>query len=205
MSKYSYFNLIKRRAQALAKSDGLSLSAAQEHISRLCGFDHFHELTQVAKTSPNDLRLMMGAVGVTNYNEILNEGEIWDELYFAVEDAMNGDVADTNASNYSVEDAEVLDSAYDAATGVVNLSVSLQYNGDQDDDRPWAGNKFFIEAEVRLVYRGDWGPAGDDFLVITHVETDRDRDRGAEIEDFYGDHLAQKAEGSQGSSEGSSS
>lgn len=176
MSKYSYLNLIKRKAKAHAEARQLPLSKAQEHIAQEAGFAHYHELTVVAKTSPNDSRLMFAAVGLESFDDVLFEDPIWGGIYFLVEDAMNSAISDTNAWDYSIEGLEVSGFTYDDSVGIATLEVYFEFHGEQDEDRPWSGNEFYVDAEILLIYRDGWSLVEDEALKISKVGNDRDRD-----------------------------
>jgi hypothetical protein len=191
MNQYSYFNLIKREAKAYGKSHNISLAVAQEHIAREAGFAHYHEMLVVSKSKPDDPRLMLRAVGLTNFNEILFEDPLWGDLDFLVEDVMSGAIADTNATGFTVENLKVYSAEYDESTGIATIDVYFEYQGEQDPDRVWHGAAFYIHGQVRLNFRDGWSFVEDeDALVMTDVKTDQDLDHEAGLEDLYEEHLA---------------
>ncbi|TMU77619.1 hypothetical protein FGA82_17115 [Pseudomonas fluorescens] len=190
MNQYSYLNLIKREAKAYGKSHGISLALALEHIARESGFGHYHEMVAVSKTNPNDQRLMLRAVGLANFNEILFEDPLWGDLDSLVEDALSGPMAETNATGFIVENLEVSSADYDESTGVATLEVQFEYNGEQDQERVWHGAGFHLEGQIQLIFRGEWSLVNDDALLITAFKTDQDMDHEAGLDDLYEQFLA---------------
>jgi hypothetical protein len=182
LSKYSYLNLIKRHAKAYARAPGLKLSAAQEQFATEFGFADFHELTTVAARNSNDPSPMRAALGTSNLGELLEEESVYQALVFEVEDALSGDMAETNAYVFTIEDLEVIEAAYDASTGTALLTVAFSYAGEQDPDRAYNGSTFYVNANVQLQRRsGSWELLDEDGLDIFGCETD-----------FYRDYLAEQ-------------
>lgn len=183
MSKYSYINLIKRQAKAYARAHDLKLSAAQEQFGTTFGFADFHELTTVAARNSDDPRLMRAALGTSNLGELIEEESIYQALDSEVEDALSGEMAETNAHTFTIEDLEVIEAAYDASTGTALLTVAFSYAGEQDPDRVYHGSTFYVDANVRLQRRGgSWELLDEDGLEILGCERDIDRDYWAEQE-----------------------
>lgn len=182
MTQYSFINLIKRQAKAYQKSKCVSLAEAQEHIARDAGFAHYHEMVVVSKSNPNEPRLMRGAVGVDEFESVLYLDPIWYGLDHLVEDALNGPMAETNAMMFTVENMDVASAEYDENSGLLKLDVYFEYQGEQDEDRPWCGNEFYIYGEIQLVYRESWEFSQDGPLVITKISSDWDLDHEAELD-----------------------
>jgi hypothetical protein len=176
MFKYSFFNLIKRKAKTYSEAQGISLSRAQEYIARVAGFANYHEMVVIAKNNCSDPRLMAYAVGLTSFEDILYQDPHWEDFCFLVDDALNAAITDTNASSYSIENLVVSNYDYDCSVGVVTLVVDFEFQGEQHEDRPWAGNAFYIDAEVRLIFREKWSLLEDDALTIINTVSDRDLD-----------------------------
>jgi len=196
MSQYSYINLIKREAKSYGKAYGIPLAMAQEKIARDSGFAHFHEMVAVSKSNPNDQRLMIRAVGLTNFNEILFGDPIWGDLNLLVEDELSGPIAETNAAGFIVENLEVYTANYDESNGIATLEVYFEYQGEQDEDRVWHGAGFYIHGQIQLIFRDGWSLVEDDALLITEFKTDQDLDHEIEAEHQYEEYLAlQKSNG----------
>jgi hypothetical protein len=192
MSKYSYFNLIKSQAKTLAQEQGLKLSIAQERLATSLKFKDFHELTTVALRNPGDARLLMAALGTADPADVIYGSPVYERFCSEIDDLLSGETADTNADDYTCEDIEVTSSSYDEARGLLVQEVSLTYSGVQDQDRPYAGCEFYLDVEITLARRsGEW-LFEEDWLVITKIETDQDRDRQAELDDMYADYLKDK-------------
>lgn len=192
MSKYSYFNLIKSQAKTLAQEQGLKLSIAQERLAKPLKFKDFHELTTVALRNPGDARLIMAALGSSDPVDVIYGSPVYERFCSEIDDLLSGETADTNAVDYTCEDIEVTSSTYDEARGLLVQEVSLTYSGVQDQDRPYAGCEFYLDVEITLARRsGEW-LFEEDWLVITKIETDQDRDRQAELDDMYADYLKEK-------------
>lgn len=193
MSKYSYINLIKSQAKKLAQERGLQLSYTQERLAKSLKFKDFHELTTVALRYPDDARLIIAALGVSDPADVIYASPIYERFCGEIDDLLSTETADTNAFDYTCEDVEVTSSLYDKAKGLLVQEVSFTYSGVQDQDRPYAGCEFYLDVEVTLARRsGEW-LFEDDWVVITKIETDQDRDREAELDDMYADYLKDKA------------
>lgn len=175
---YSPHNIIKRKAREFAKSQGIPLSKALEQQAVQNGFAHYYELAQVAKRYPSDPRLIFGAFGTNDLKKAVDEVDLTDRLQDLADEAFAGAVADTNAYDFIVEDVEVSQATYDPSTGMLELDIAFQYSGDQDPDRPWHGNIFYVnDAKVRFYWRDErWQLAYDDEFEVLQVDTDRDRD-----------------------------
>ncbi len=178
--KFSYHNLIKRRARQLAKSRGIPLSQALEQQALQNGFAHNYEMAQVAKRNPSNPRLICGAFGTKDLKNAVDDVDLTDRLQDLADEALSGSVADTNAYNFIVEDVEVIRATYDPSTGTLELDIAFQYAGDQDPDRPWHGNIFYVtDAKVRFCWRDElWQLAYHDEFEILQMDSDRDRDYG---------------------------
>ncbi len=193
MSKYSYINLIKSQAKKLAQEEGLQLSVAQERLATSLKFKDFHELTTVALRHPDDARLIMAALGTSDLGDVIYGSPVYERFCEEIEELLSGETADTNAYDYTCENIEVTSSSYDEAKGLLVQEVSLTYSGVQDQDRPYAGCEFYLDVEVTLARRsGEW-LFEEDWVAITKIETDQDRDRQAELDDMYADYLKDKA------------
>lgn len=189
MTQYSYLNIIKRQSKHIAKAASIPLAKAHDLIALRAQFAHYHELVTVAKVNPNDWRLMRQALGVTSFADVIYLDVVWAALNSAVEDALDAHTADTNASGYIIENMEISSPDYDVSNGILALDISFSYIGEQDEDRPWSGNEFYVDAEVLIIFRGEWSLIRDDGLVITSIDTDLDRDYQAQQDSLYEDFL----------------
>jgi hypothetical protein len=197
MSHFSYINLIKREAKKHGKSNGMTLALAQERIARDSGFAHFHEMIAVSKSNPHDERLMIRALGLTNFDEVLYQDPIWAALDLLVEDALSGPIAETNAGGFLVENLEVSSAEYDDSSGIATLDVYFEYHGEQDEDRVWHGSAFYIHGQIQLIYRDGWSLVEDEALLITEFKTDQDLDHEQGLDDLYEDYLALQQAGGE--------
>lgn len=194
MSDFSPLGIIKSQAKQYGRQHDMKLSAAQEALARQVGFYEYHELVVVAQRNPTDPRLMRAAFGVRDFEEAIHEDDVFSELDQELEHLLSGAMAETNASEFAIGESEVESTAYDHATGVLRLGMSITYEGQQDPDRVYYGRAFFLQAEVDLIRRdGKWS-LGEDGVSITSSETDADRDRRTEWE--YMTHQ-QAAEGEE--------
>lgn len=182
MSNFSPISIIKSQAKQHAREHDIKLSAAQEALARQAGFEEYHELVVVAQRNPTDPRLMLAAFGVRDLKEAIHEDDVYSELDQELEHMLSGAMAETNASEFTIGKSEVESAAYDDATGVLRLGMSIDWEGKQDPDRVYYGRVFFLKADVDLIRRdGKWS-LGEDGVSITDSETDADRDRRTEWE-----------------------
>lgn len=182
MSDFSPISIIKSQAKQHAREHDMKLSVAQEALARQSGFEHYHELVVVAQRSPTDPRLMLAAFGVRDFKDALHKDDVFSELDQELEDLLSGPMAETNASEFAIGEYEVESAAYDDATGVLRLDMSITWGGKQDPDRVYYGTAFYLQTEIDLIRRdGKWS-LGEDGVSITGSETDADRDRRDEWE-----------------------
>jgi hypothetical protein len=175
MNKYSYLNLIKRNAKAYRSQHGIQLAVAQETLSREAGFANFHELTTVATRHPQDPRLMLAAIGTNELIEIIFETNVYDALSEEVEDLLGGAIAETNATDFTIENLDVDEASYDDATGAVSIRISFEYQGEQLPDRVYHGTTLHVRAMVSVRRVGsEWQLADGDSVVITEEARDLD-------------------------------
>ncbi len=175
MSNFSCYEILKSNAKKLASTKDIKLSEAQELIAKEASFVNFHELSKVAQHSPLDQRLMKAALGVSNLKNALYENGLYDEISQQLNDRLSGEVADTNAYGFSMEDVEVTDANYDNSTGVLTLDVSLTYRGEQDPGRTYLGSAFYLEMVIYLVRHNDKWAFAKEELEIHKIESDLDR------------------------------
>ena len=182
MSDFSPLCIIKSQSKQHARQHDMKLSAAQEALARQAGFEEYHELVVVAQRNPTDPRLMLAAFGVRDFKDAIHEDDVLSELDQELEHMLSGAMAETNASEFAIGDCEVESAAYDDATGVLRLNMSIDWEGQQDPERVYYGRVFFLKADVDLIRRdGNWS-LGEDGVSITSSETDADRDRRTEWE-----------------------
>lgn len=182
MSDFSPISIIKSQAKQHAREHDMKLSAAQETLARQAGFEEYHELVVVAQRNSMDPRLRLAAFGVRDFQEAIHEDDVFSELDQELEHLLSSDMAETNASEFAIGEYEVESAAYEDATGVLKLGMSITYEGQQDPDRVYYGRAFFLLAEVELIRRDGRWSLGEDGVSITSSETDADRDRRAEWE-----------------------
>jgi len=149
MTRYTYLDLFKRRAKLLSQFETLKLSVAQKQLARSCGFTNFHELQTVSKRSPADPRLAKAGLGVAETEDILYEQGVYSAVEEEIEEALSGQIAETNASNFTIENLEILASNYCQRSGVSTIRFCGEYTGEQDPDRVYHGHSFPVHAEIR--------------------------------------------------------
>lgn len=187
---YDSISLIKQRAKALGKAEGIPLSSAQELFAQREKFSNFHDLTTVASRNPNDPRLIRAAFGVDDLKDAIWEDDLPSQLDDLLETHMSEATGDTNASDFQVEDLQITQADYDANLGLLTLVGTFTYAGDQHPDRMYHGAAFFLQAKFFLIRRFDgWSFDEDHEFEITAGESDVDRDRENELESQYQDYL----------------
>lgn len=149
MPSYTYFDLFKRRAKVFAQTADLQLAAAQERLAKECGFSDFHEVRTVSKRSPEDPRLVRAGLGVDETGDIIFELKLHSAVEEEIEEALAGEIAETNASDFILENLEVLESNYCQHSGVGTIRFTGKYTGEQDPDRVYHDHSFPIHAEIR--------------------------------------------------------
>ncbi|UYW75831.1 hypothetical protein OFY05_23035 (plasmid) [Pseudocitrobacter faecalis] len=93
-----------------------------------------------------------------------------------VEEQLSGDIAETNADGFTMEDLEATKVSYNPDKGILSVTVTFEYQGDQDPDRAYSGTSFSVEAEMELLFRNyEWSLVHDS-LTFLSVESDVDRD-----------------------------
>lgn len=182
MSDFSPISIIKSQAKQHAREHHMKLSAAQEALARQAGFEDYHELVVVAQRNPTDPRLMLAAFGVRDFKDALHQDDVFSELGQELEHTLSGAMDETNASEFTIAESEVESAAYDDATGVLRLGMSIDWEGKQDPDRVYYGRVFFLKADVDLIRRDGRWSVGEDGVSIISGETDADRDRRDEWE-----------------------
>ncbi|AYN18079.1 MULTISPECIES: hypothetical protein [Pseudomonas] len=182
MSDFSPLSIIKSQAKQHAREHDMKLSAAQEALARQAGFEEYHELVVVARRNPTDPRLMLAAFGVRDFKDAIDEDDVFSELDQELNHMLSGAMDETNASEFTIGECEVESAAYDDATGVLRLGMSIDWEGKQDPDRVYYGRVFFLKADVDLIRRDGRWSLGEDGVSITGSETDADRDRRTEWE-----------------------
>jgi len=177
MPKYTYLNLVKRKAKALSKTKEIKLHEAQYILASKAGFRHYHELQTVAASTPNDPRLMRAALGTNHLTEVIYEDGLYQKLSSIFEDSMSSEVADTNATMFTIEDYEPTNASYDPQTGILTIIASISYVGEHEPDQVYHGSSFYLDVEIRLFRAVDhWELTHEDSLVINSCMSDQDLD-----------------------------
>ncbi|MFK3915207.1 hypothetical protein ACI2JI_24515 [Enterobacter cancerogenus] len=130
MSHYSCLKIISTKAKKMARASSvLTHSQALEIIAKQSSFSNYHELTRVAKYAPLEPRLLMAAFGdsdfadvIHNYYDTYTDGP-YTVFEMAVEHELSGEIASTNANDFTVEDLTVTETHYDENKGILNLMV----------------------------------------------------------------------------------
>lgn len=113
---YAIFSLIKQQAKVLSKSEGISLSSAQELFAQRAKFYNFHDLTTVATRDPDDPRLGRAAFGVNDLKDAIREDDLPSQLDNLLEDATSEAWADMNASDFRVTSLKITSANYDSGS-----------------------------------------------------------------------------------------
>lgn len=113
---YAILSLIKQQAKALSKSEGISLSSAQELFSQRAKFYNFHDLTTVATRNPDDPRLGRAAFGVNDLKDAIREDDLPPQLDDLLEDATSEARTDMNASDFRVTSLKTTSANYDSGS-----------------------------------------------------------------------------------------
>ena len=176
MQKYSPLSLFKRKAKVLAKAQNLKLSAALDVLAEQSGFNHWHAVQAVAKASPSDPRLLKAVFGIQDLSEAVY-GSVHSDIDLLLEDQLSGEIADTNASMFTIDELVTHHVNYDHGTGILAVQANVSYAGEQDPDRVYHATAFYFEALIRLYWNGArWILANDDPIAIRNLESDQDRD-----------------------------
>jgi hypothetical protein len=177
MSKYSYVNIIKSRCKDFARENQMPLNVVHQMAAESVGFTSYHDLNQVSKSSPQDIRLMRLAFSLEKLEDAIYQDEILPNLDRQLEDEMSGEMAETNATFFTIENVDPANASYDATNGHLTLELNFDWQGEQDEERPWSGNDFNIDAVVTLVYRSKgWKLHDQHGLEIISSESNRDRE-----------------------------
>lgn len=184
MSNYSFLNILKSQSKSLQRAYGLSRAQALELIAGQHGFSNYHELQTVAKRNPTDARLMKAALGTSDLAEVIYEDNVFTHFEEVLESHLSSEIAMTNASNFTVENLEVLDAAYADSKGDLFIEIAFEYDGEQDPDRVYSGKKFYVSATLMLLRRnGEWVPYDAfDGLEIHEIESDTEFEYRLEME-----------------------
>ncbi|ENL8728891.1 hypothetical protein AB6I73_003851 [Citrobacter amalonaticus] len=182
MSNYSCLSLLKTKAKKLARAQGIKQTQALEIIAKEAKFATYHELSEVAKRDPLEPRLVLAALGETNLSDAMTNDDVFSALDYEIGEMLAGEIADTNAEGFYLEFPEEAEVSYDEATGVLSVKASMEYQGEQDPDRPYSGTTFYIDATFDLVRRDDKWSLVEDSLELTDVNLD------TELESHYLDY-----------------
>lgn len=118
MPVFDYLSLIKRQAKALSKQTSVPLHAFYQDIAVEGGFKNYHELNAVAKTNPDDIRLMRVALQTYELSDIiLCEWEVYD-----------GELA---KYVWGYHDLRVTSSEYDKSSGVLTTHADVVHWSDR--------------------------------------------------------------------------
>lgn len=176
MSGYTCLELLKSKAKKQARINGIKQTEALENIAKQAKFSSYHELSEVAKREPLEPRLVLAAMGETSLEEIIYRDEVFTAIEQEVDDKLSGDIADTNAYGFTVENLDAVEVVYDDKRGVLSVKATFEYQGEQDPDRAYSGTSFDVEATMELLLRDDeWSLVEDSFELIS-VESDTDRE-----------------------------
>lgn len=176
MSDYSCLSILKSKAKELSRVKGIKRTDALEIVAKEAQFSSYHELSEVAKRDPMESRLVFAALGETSLEEAIFNETVFSALEREVEEQLSGDIAETNADGFTMEDLEATKVSYNQDKGILSVTVTFEYQGDQYPDRAYSGTSFGVEAEMELLFRNYEWSLVDDSLTFLSVESDVDRD-----------------------------
>ena len=172
MSDFSPLSIFKSQAKQHARQHAVKLSAAQETLSRKAGFEKYHELAVVAQRNPTDPRLMLAAFGVRDFKDSVNQDDVLSDLAQVLVQMLSGTTTEASASEFRLGESEVESAAYNEATGLLTLGMSMTYEGQQGPHRSYQGSAFLLKVDVELIRRdGKWS-LGEDGVSITSNDWD---------------------------------
>ncbi|UJR62401.1 hypothetical protein [Dickeya zeae] len=169
MSDYSCLSILKTRAKKLVRIQRIKLSEALEIVARDAKFSSYHELTEVAKRDPVEQRLVLAAMGENTPEEVIYRDEVFYAIDREVEDMLSGDIAETNAYGFSIENLEATKLNYDSKRGILTVQAIFDYQGEQDPERALSASSFEIVAKMELLLREDEWSLVEDSLELTSV------------------------------------
>ena len=176
MSDYSYLSILKTCAKKLARIQKIKLSKALEIVARDAKFTSYHELSEVAKRAPLEQRLVFAAIGEDTQEDVIYRDEIFYAIDREVEDMLSGDIAETNAYGFSIENLEATSINYDPKRGILVVQVIFDYQGEQDSERPFSGSSFEIVAKMELLLHDNVWSLVENSLELTSVNSNVDND-----------------------------
>lgn len=176
MSDYSCLSILKTKAKKLVRIQKIKLSEALEIVARDAKFSSYHELSEVAKRDPLEQRLVVAAMGESSLEEVICRDEIVYAIEREVEEMLSGDMAETNAYGFSIENLEATKVNYDPKKGVMSVQAAFEYEGEQDPDRPFSGSSFEIVSKMEFLLRDNEWSLIEDSLELTSVNSNVDND-----------------------------
>lgn len=176
MSDYSCLSILKTKAKKLARIQKIKLSEALEIVAKDAKFTSYHELSEVAKRDPLEQRLVLAAMGESSLEDIIYRDDIFYAIDREAEERLSGNIAETNAYSFSVENLEATKVNYDAKRGILVVQAIFDYQGDQDPERPFSGSSFEVVARMELLLRDNEWSLIEDSLVLTPVGSNFDDD-----------------------------
>lgn len=94
----------------------------------------------------------------------------------AVDELLCDAVVSTNANGFAVYDLEPTEVQYDEEKGLLNMTVSFSYEGDQMPDHFFSGTSFFLTANVPLIYRDNNWLIAEEGIEIISSDSNADPD-----------------------------
>jgi hypothetical protein len=90
---------------------------------------------------------------------------------------MSESIADTNAGGFEIDNLQVIQTQYDPTQGLLTLTLSFDYSGEQMPDKMWAGTTFYFQKTLLCLYWRGSSWVFDDYHPFEVLESDSDRDR----------------------------
>ncbi|HDC1882215.1 TPA: hypothetical protein O7W53_004986, partial [Escherichia coli] len=126
--------------------------------------------------APLEQRLVFAAIGEDTQEDVIYRDEIFYAIDREVEDMLSGDIAETNAYGFSIENLEATSINYDPKRGILVVQVIFDYQGEQDSERPFSGSSFEIVAKMELLLRDNVWSLVENSLELTSVNSNVDND-----------------------------
>lgn len=153
---FSIKKLISKRAKFYAREKGISLTSARLKLAEKYSFQDLHELTKVIKENSYDLRLYKLAFQFQYPEELLIQDDVFNDIYFYLEDYWSGEIASMNAYDFELYFEDVQIEKYDENRGILSLNTDLSFSGTPDSERMYSGHEIFAKVNIMLNRVGDF-------------------------------------------------
>ncbi len=151
---HEYLDVIERLNQAY-QSYGEQEHSAHDVMAMLHGFSTHLSLLETVETAD------------TVFSNV--HGEVDMELG----DVLSGEIAETNAYAFTIDDYELIQVIQDRnEPDVLRLEANISYVGEQDPDKMFHGSKFDVNAEITLSREGPIEPWGLEDIIISSAKNE---------------------------------